>query len=117
MTYFYILAAVAAAVWLAGMMCGALALRWSCCEIPRRFTASVILAAVALGVGYLGLHSHITYSRTVNGRGWSIDAKWFYLAPLVLGAVALGLALWRRFRPQRAAAGSALPKIETRTDA
>ncbi len=98
MTAFYIMLAVATVLWLVSLACGALSLRWGWGGAPRRFVVSVILAAVALGIGLLGLHSHITYSQTVKGHGWRIDSSWFFWAPLVLGAVALALALWRRFK-------------------
>jgi hypothetical protein len=100
MTYFFILAAVAAVVWLAAVICGSIALRFGWRGMPQRFLATVVLAAVALAVGLLGLKAHITYSQTVNGRGWRIDSSWFFWLPLALGAAALALALWRRFKTQ-----------------
>ena len=101
MTWFYILAAVAAAVWLAASVCGGLALRRGLRWQQNRFVSSLVLASVALVLGYFGVKSHIRYSQTVNGRGWSVDSSWFFWLPLVLGALGLGLVLWRRFKRQQ----------------
>ncbi len=112
MTYFLIFAGVAAAFLVASVVCAALAIRFGLRPAPSRFWASVVLALVALGIGSMGMQTHITYSRTVNGHGWSLDSRWFFLAPLVLGAVALVLAIWRRRQLQRIAGGDVPPRIE-----
>ena len=117
MNYFIIFVAVAAAFWLAGLVCSGAALIFSRPKAPRRFWAPVILAVVALAIGYLGLHTHITYSRTVNGHGWSLDSRWFFVAPLVLGAVALALTLWRRYKSDPRPVAGAPPRIQTASNA
>lgn len=113
MTHFLIFAGVAAAFLLASVVCAALAIRFGLRPAPNRFWASVVLALVALGIGSLGMRTHITYSRTVNGHGWTLDSKWFFLAPLILGAVALVLAIWRRSQRQGIAGADTPPRIET----
>ncbi len=112
MTWFYIIAAVAAATWLAASVCGGLAVRRGLRQPPGRFAGSLVLSLVALGFGYLGVNSHIRYSQTVNGRGWSVDSRWLFWLPLALGTVGLSLAIWRRFKSPRAAEGK-LPPIIT----
>jgi hypothetical protein len=101
MAYFYLLAAVAVIVWLVAVGCGLVSLRFGWQRPPRRFVAALVLAAVALGVGFLGRTFHLTYSQTVNGHGWRIDSSWFFWLPLILGAAALTLALWRHFKTPR----------------
>lgn len=111
MTWFYIVVAIAAATWLAASICGALSVRRGLRQQPSGFVGSLVLASVALVIGYFGVNSHIRYSQTVNGRGWSVDSSWFFWLPLALGALGLGLAIWRRFKNPRAAEGKLPPTI------
>jgi hypothetical protein len=106
-TTIYILFAVAGVLWLFSMGCGAVAL-FSCCFPGRlRFWLTIVLSGLAILIGFLGMtRFQVTYSRTVNGSGWSINSKWFFIAPLVLGIFALVLAIWRRSRSSRASRGS-----------
>jgi hypothetical protein len=113
MNFLLILAAVAAVLWLASLVCAALAIGFSRGNPPRRLGAAIILAVVALVTGCLGMQMHITYSRSVNGHGWSLDSRWFFIAPLVLGAVALALALGRRCKSDPRPGDSAPPRIQT----
>jgi hypothetical protein len=115
MNYLLIFAVIAAVLWLASLACGALSMLWSCRQAPRRAVAAVILAVVMLTIGYLGLQWQLTYSKTVNGRGWHIDSRWFFYVTVALGAAALALALWRCYKGPRAAGGSTPPKLETVT--
>ena len=104
MTALYFIMAVAAALWILSLAACVLAMLWSFVGPPRRFWAAVALSVFALVVGFLGVTMvHITYSRTVNASHWSIDFKWLFLAPLLVGAVSLAIALWRRWRGSRAA--------------
>lgn len=100
MNTIYIVFAIAGVVWLFSLAACAVALL-CCCLAPsrRRFWIAVVLSGLAILIGYLGTtHFNVTYSRTVNGTGWSVNSRWFFIVPLVLGAVALVLAIWRRPR-------------------
>lgn len=116
MTTIYILIAVAAAIWLLSLAAVSLAIWWSFMRPARRFWAAVALSVFALLIGLWGVTSvHITYTRTVNASRWSIDFKWLFLAPLILGAASLVLALWGRMRAKRAAEpnrGLHLPPVD-----
>jgi hypothetical protein len=95
MTAFYMLCAVVAVAWLLGLTVGFVALGWSV-AIRKRLWPVLVLSILALAIGWLGLmFFHVRYSKTVNGSGWTIDSKWFFLAPLLLGAVSLLLTLWK----------------------
>ena len=111
MGYFYILVAVAIAVWVVAVGCSLVSLRLGWQHPPRRFAAAVVLAAVGSGLGFLGRNFHLTYSQTVNGRGWKVDSSWFFWVPLILGGTALALALWQRWRQPSHANSAAPPKL------
>jgi cbb3-type cytochrome oxidase subunit 3 len=119
MTTIYIFIAVAAAIWLLSLAACSLAIWWSFVRPARRFWAAVALSAFALVVGFWGVTNvHITYTRTVNASRWSIDFKWLFLVPLLLGAGSLALALWGRVRAKRAAERSGalhLPPVDDST--
>lgn len=87
---------VTAAVWLFSLA-AALAGLW-CSVRPgrRRRSAALLLSCLALAVSYLGLSRfHLAVSQTTNGRlDWSLNSKWFFLASLLIGVVALILTLW-----------------------
>lgn len=103
MTTIYALFAVAAILWLFSLAACAVALLCCCFPGRRRSTIAIVLSGLAILIGYLGTAQfHVTYSRTVNNSHWSIDSRWFFIAPLVLGALALALAIWRRSRAGRA---------------
>jgi len=114
MNYFALIVVIAAAAWVAGIGCGTLAAWWGWRGTRRRFVASVILAGSALGLACLGLVSRIAYSQTVNGRGWSLDSRWFFLALLALGVAALAIVLWRRFNPRSLTAPPTLAPTASR---
>jgi hypothetical protein len=102
MTAFYILCGVAALVWLCGMAAGVLALGWGV-AVRGRLRPALIMSIVAILIGWLGmLMIHVRYSKTVNGSGWAIDSKWFFLAPLLLGAVSLAFAFWKWMKSRHA---------------
>jgi hypothetical protein len=99
MTTIYVLFAVAAVLWLFSVALGAVSLY--CAWVPGRghFPLAVVCSLLALLIGCLGTFLfHVTYSRTVNNSSWSLDSRWFFIVPLVLGVLALALALWRRTR-------------------
>jgi hypothetical protein len=105
MTTIYVLFAFAAILWLFSLAAGVFALLCSCLAPSRwRFWVAVVLSGLVIVMGYLGAtHFHVTYSRTVNNSHWSIDSRWFFIVPLVLGALALSLAIWRQSRSKRVA--------------
>ena len=95
MTAFYTLCGVMALVWLFGLTAGFLALGWSV-AVRKRLGLALVMAILAIAAGWLGImFFHFRYSKTVNGSGWSIDSKWFFLAPLCLGVVSLALTMWK----------------------
>ena len=95
MTAFYILCGAMALVWLVGLAAGLLALG-RCCMVRERSRSALVMSIVALVIGWLGMvFFHFRFSKTVNGSGWAVDSKWFFLALLLLGAVSLALALWK----------------------
>ena len=96
---------------------------------PRWFLGSLLCALAGIGIGYLGvwtpfsLWPQISFSFPVGGSQWSIDCRWPFFAPLVLGAVALLLVIRKHFSPipreqglgfknSRAAAESKEPELE-----
>lgn len=89
---------IAAAIWLAGIGACIFATRLSRSTGARRFGVALGLSLAALGLGYVGLtRFSIVASRTVNGETvWRFDSRWFFIALLVCGALALLLTLWRR---------------------
>jgi hypothetical protein len=102
MTAFYILCGVMVLLWLVGLASGLFALGW-CVTIRERLRPALIMSILAIAVGWLGMvFFHVRYSKTVNGSGWAIDSKWFFLAPLLLGAVSLSLALWKWMKSRHA---------------
>ncbi|MGO8925543.1 MAG: hypothetical protein ACLQU3_01275 [Limisphaerales bacterium] len=100
MTTIYVVFAIAAILWLFSIAATAVALLCSCLAPGRpRFWIAVVSSGLAILIGFLGTtRFHVTYSRTVNNSHWSLDSRWFFIVPLVLGALALFLALWRRSR-------------------
>ena len=95
----YVLFAVAGILWLFSLAFCALALYCAWSPSQRRFWLAVVFAILAMLMGYGGiLRFHVTYSWTVNNSGWRLDSRWFFIVPLVLGSLALALALWRRIR-------------------
>jgi hypothetical protein len=102
MTGFYILFGVIALVWLVALVAGLVALTWSI-TARERLRPALILSTVALGIGSLGMMIfHVRYAKTVNGSGWSIDSKWFFLVPVLLGVVSLSLSLWKWMKSRHA---------------
>ena len=106
MTTICVLFAVAAVLWLFSLVACAVALLCCCFPGRRRFWIAIVLSGLAILIGFLGTtRFHVTYNRTVNDSHWSIDSRWFFIVPLVLGAIALALAIWRRSKSNQVAAG------------
>ncbi len=102
-TPIYLIFAAPAAAWLMGVIACLFALRWSIAAVPRRFWAAIVVSAMAIVIGYVGLTRYkLSYSKnSSDGTHWSINSKWFFISLIILGAVTLGLALWRRSRPRQ----------------
>jgi hypothetical protein len=83
--------------WLMSIVACVLALRWSFLSMQGRFWPAVILSSLAVVIGYLGItRIHIIHSQTVNGQlQWHFDSRWFFLVPLLLGALALIYTIWK----------------------
>src|SRR6185503_18949211 len=104
MTTFYLILAVIAAGWAFSVIASLCAFRWGAWPIPGRLWAAISLAVFALVISYLGLtRFNVSYSKTVNGSHWGIQSKWFFLVPLLLGALALVLVIRNRKRLGHAA--------------
>ena len=98
MTY-QIFIGVIVAVWLTGIAAALCAFGWGFLAKRRRFWLAVILSVVALVISYLGLtHFSFVYSRTVNGVTSSLNSKWFFIASLLLGALALICAILKKWK-------------------
>src|SRR2546426_3520785 len=71
---------------------------------PRRFWPSVLLACIAMAIGYVGFDHWTPFSFFPQiGYTWSSDSfqfsfasNWFFAAPLLLGTIGLLLAIWKR---------------------
>jgi hypothetical protein len=102
---FNLLIGVIAILWLASIAAGLCAFGWGFLAARRRFWLAVVLSLVALLISYLGLtHFSFAYSTTVNGvETSSISSKWFFMASLLLGALALACAMWRKWKSPGAA--------------
>ena len=104
MTTIYVMAGIAAVLWLFSLAACVVAILCSISPTPRRFWLAVALSGLATLIGLLGtMQFHVTYSRTVNNSHWSLDSRWFFIVPLVLGVLSLGLAIWRRSKSKRTA--------------
>jgi len=90
---FQLFVAIAAAFWIASL--AACVIAW----FAKRFLISLILCLTALIIGYAGLtHVHLSASKTVNGEVvWSLNSRWFFIATLVLAALALAHTFWKRW--------------------
>ena len=107
MTTICVLFASAAVLWLFSLAVCAVAFLCCCFPGQRRFWLAVALSGLAILIGYLGtMQFHVKYSQTVNNSHWSVDSRWFFIVPLLLYALLLALALWRRSRSSRVAAGN-----------
>lgn len=99
---YYLFIAVPATAWLVCVIACLIALRWSIAVVPGRFWAGMIISVSAMVIGLAGLtRFNFIYSKTVNGKGWTIHSKWFFIFLMVLSAISLLLTLWRRTRQNR----------------
>ena len=99
MSTVYVFLAIAALLWLLSLACCAVAFLYSCFPARLPFWLATALSGLAIVLGYLGtMHFHVSYSRTVNGSGWSLDTRWFFVVPLVLGVAAFAAVIWRYSR-------------------
>ena len=101
-----LLIAILILTWLLSVVSSVLALVFSCFKSGRRFALSVVLAVIAMVIGYLGLghwtpfslFPQVAYVWSSDSFEFSIVSSWFFVAPLGLGAIALVLAIWNRNR-------------------
>lgn len=96
----YVFYGLLAGFWLSSIVACVLAIRWSCLSIRTRFLPAVILSVSALAIAYFGIaRFYFNSTTTVNGQvKWRFDSKWLFIVSLVLGAFALGYAIWRKWR-------------------
>jgi hypothetical protein len=99
MTY-QIFIGVIVVVWLASIAAALCAFGWGFMATRRRFWLAIILSVVALVISYLGLtHFSFAYSQTVNGVVTSsLNSKWFFIASLLLGTLALLCTIWKKWK-------------------
>lgn len=92
-------------LWFLSIILCILALRWTLMT-PRRFWPGIILSAVALAGGCLGMtHFRVMASRTVNGHiQWRFDSRHFFIGTMVLAGLTLALALWKEIKSRRTSA-------------
>jgi hypothetical protein len=104
---FNLLIGVIVVLWLASIVAGLCAIGWGFLAKRRRFWLAVILAVAALVISYLGLtHFNFAYSQTVNGEvTLSLNSKWFFMSSLLLGALALPCAIWKKWKSAGTAYG------------
>jgi hypothetical protein len=103
-TALYGLVAALTGAWLVGTISAVVALVLAILNPARHFALLVILAAVALIVGFLGFGHGVpissipqlgfTYSR--GDFEYSLSSSWFFIAPLLLGPAAVFVAVTRR---------------------
>jgi hypothetical protein len=95
---FKVFIAMVLAYWLLAIAAGMLAFIWSFSR--RRFWPGLILSVLAVLGSYFGLERiRITSSQTVNGHlQYYIDSRWFFMASLGFGILALAHTLWKRWR-------------------
>ena len=77
--------------WLLGLLAGGLALRGSRCKPAKRLWLWFVLAAAAIGIGAIGFWKPFPLQPDMFIANF--DLRWFFLAPMVLGAIALLLVL------------------------
>jgi hypothetical protein len=98
--------AVVIVAWILGLACSALAIVFAVLDPLRRFGLSLILAGIAMVLGYLGFGHGTPFSFIPQiGYTWSsgdvqisLRSSWFFLAPLVLGTAAIVVAIGTRKR-------------------
>jgi hypothetical protein len=89
---FNMIVAMMTALWAVSVAASLLAMGWSVTRSPRGGWQAVVAAGAGLAIGYLGwAHFFIRYSRTVNGSGWTLDSRWFFLAAMILACLSLGV--------------------------
>jgi hypothetical protein len=99
---------VEAAIWMAGLIAGIVAISLSRGPSAKRLTWSFVLALAALVIGWLGFFTpfsfwpRIAYSWTNGEYQIALDLNRFFGAPLAFGAVALWLAISRSWKLRRA---------------
>jgi hypothetical protein len=85
--------AVAATVWGLSLGASLLAIRlnWR----GQRIWGPLGWSLAGLILSYVGLtRFRLTYSKTENGHGWSLDSKWFFLVSIIVAMAALAMTLW-----------------------
>ncbi len=89
-------------LWLAGVAMAIRALL--ACRRPfgssRSFGTALFLSLLSSAIGFSGWHwVRLGYKKTVNGKVlWDLDSRWFFLALLILGLLALVALVSRRLQ-------------------
>ena len=86
--------------WLASMALAVLGIRCSLFAAGGRILTAAILSLSALTIGLLGsTQFHLTWTAWANGQlQYHYDTRWFFIAPLVLGAIALACTVRKKVR-------------------
>ena len=95
----------AGGLWLASIVAGIIAIRWSALSVRGRFVPAIILSLLILAIACLGMRRfHLSPTIVVNGEvTWRFDSNWLFMASLVLGGFALLYTIWRKGRSRHEA--------------
>lgn len=100
----YMSLAILGVLWLGSLLAAGCAIFGSRRAPVRWFWVWLLMAAGAIGIGYLGywtpvsIWPQIQYSWTNGNFSIHLDSRWFFIVPLLLGPVALVLVIRRRGR-------------------
>lgn len=102
---------LAAAFWIAAFACSISAILLVFLGRSRYFWLSVSLAVVSVVIGGMGVSTwtpfgyfpEIGYTWSSDTFEFSIRSRWLFIIPLMLGGVAVLLALWKHRRARHAA--------------
>ena len=84
-------------LWLVSIVACAISLRWALFSLPRRFWPAVAFSALALVGGFVGIYYRVIASTMANGRvQWKFDSRPFFIVTVVLAALTLAFAFWRK---------------------
>ena len=92
--------AVFAVFWLASMAFAFLAIGWSLFAARAKTLPAGILSLLAVIIGCLGsTRFHLSWTAWANGKlQYHYDTRWFFIAPLVLGVLALACTVWKKVK-------------------
>jgi hypothetical protein len=95
-----------AAIWLAASVCSVVAIVFAVLGRIHRVRISGLLALASVVVGVIGFTAwtpfgflpQIGYTRSSDNFEFHLRSSWFFLGPLILGAIAALLVAWKQVR-------------------